>query len=233
MYPAYILVLSRAVAFDLRAQEPADPQRVTLLGLRTIATHAQVRVAKDARLEPLEEELLRTRLEQAMRQEGMIIQQLADVRDGSAAQISLVYVVISMGDKSGRETRFAASSCLHASQYVRIPRLERGGRIAYTVAPTWSSCGIVAGDTGSYRDAILLNADEQIARFLNAWRSVNVPRPAPPIQSQPGLGTRGGHVRQAPLRPVRRGLGGSERGCRNIFSPQGCQSQTREVDRVA
>ena len=188
MHPAYAAALSLALAFELGAQEPDDPQRVTLLGLRTIATHAQVRVAKNATLDPLDEGLLRAKLERAMRQEGMVIQKLADVRDGSAAQISLVYVVISMGDDSGRETRFAASSCLHASQYVRIPRLERGGRIAYTVAPTWSSCGIVAGDTGSYREAILLNADEQIARFLNAWRSVNAPRPAPPAESQSGLG---------------------------------------------
>ncbi len=188
MHPASIVALSLAVAFDLSAQQAEDPQRVTLLGLRTIATHAKVRVAKHATLDPLDEGLLRTKLEQAMRQEGITVQEHADVRDGSAAQISLVYVVISMGDESGRETRFAASSCLHASQYVRIPRLERGGRIAYTVAPTWSSCGIVAGDTGSYRDAILLNADEQIARFLDAWRSVNAPRPAPPVESQPELG---------------------------------------------
>ena len=188
MNPACILALSLALASNLSAQQSEDPQRVTLLGLRTIATHAQVRVAREATLEPVEEELLRTRLDQAMRQEGITVQQHADVRDGSAAQISLVYVVISMSDGSGRETRFAASSCLHASQYVRIPRLEPGGRIAYTVAPTWSSCGIVAGDTGSYREAILLNADEQIARFLNAWRSVNAPRPAPPARSRPGSG---------------------------------------------
>jgi hypothetical protein len=182
MRPAAIVALVLALATDLGAQQPDDPQRITLLGLRAIATHAQVRVAKQATLEPLEEELLRAKLDQAMRQEGITVQQSADVRDGSAAQISLVYVVISMGDESGRETRFAASSCLHASQYVRIPRLEPGGRIAYTVAPTWSSCGIVAGETGSYREAILLNADEQIARFLNAWRAVNAPRPAPPAE---------------------------------------------------
>jgi hypothetical protein len=188
MRPGYAVALSLVLAFDLSAQEPDDPQRVTLLGLRTVATHAQVRVARHATLDPLDEGLLRAKLEQAMRQEGMIIQKLADVRDGSAAQISLIYVVISMGDEAGRETRFAASSCLHASQYVRIPRLESGGRIAYTVAPTWSSCGIVAGATGSYRDAILLNADEQIARFLDAWRSVNASPPTPPVQSRPELG---------------------------------------------
>src|SRR5688500_5904198 len=108
MHFAYTAAVSLALAFDLSAQEPDDPQRVTLLGLRTIATHAQVRVAKQATLESLDEELLRARLDRAMRQEGMIIQKLADVRDGSAAQISLVYVVMSMGDEAGRETRFAA-----------------------------------------------------------------------------------------------------------------------------
>jgi hypothetical protein len=204
MHSASIIALSMALAFELSAQEPDDPQRITLLGLRTIATHAQVRVAQRSTLEPVDEELLRIKLEQAVLQEGMIVQKPADVRDGSAAQISLVYVVISMGDDSGRETRFAASSCLHASQYVRIPRLERGGRIAYTVAPTWSSCGIVAGDTGSYRDAILLNADEQIARFLSAWRSVNAPRPPPPVLSQPGLGLGEGTTNKLTLANERR-----------------------------
>jgi hypothetical protein len=183
-----MVVLSLMIGIDLSAQQPDDPQRVTLIGLRSIAAHAQVRVARDATLDPIDEGLLRIKLEEAMRQEGITVQEAADVRDGSAAQVSLVYVVISMGDQSGAETRFAASSCLHASQYVRIPRLEPGGRIAYTVAPTWSSCGIVAGDTGSYREAILLNADEQIARFLDAWRSVNAPRPAAPVESQTELG---------------------------------------------
>lgn len=174
----------------LSAQQLDDPQRVTLLGLRVIAAHAQVRVAKQATLHRLDEALLRTRLEQALRQEGIEVQKTGDVRDGSAAQISLVYIVMSMRDESGGETRFAASSCLHASQYVRIPRLEKGGRIAYTVAPTWSSCGIVAGDTASYRDAILHNADEQIDRFLDAWRSVNAPPPAAPTLPKPELGLR-------------------------------------------
>jgi hypothetical protein len=188
-HAAWIVVLSLALAFDLSAQEAEDPQRVTLLGLREIAAHAQVRVAKQATLDRLDEGLLRTRLEQALREEGITVQKTGDVRDGSAAQISLVYIVMSMRDESGGETRFAASSCLHASQYVRIPRLEKGGRIAYTVAPTWSSCGIVAGDTASYRDAILHNADEQMNRFLDAWRSVNAPRPAAPPLSPPELGS--------------------------------------------
>ncbi|HEX2141913.1 MAG TPA: hypothetical protein VHK28_06500 [Candidatus Limnocylindria bacterium] len=171
--PASITAFSLALASNLGAQEAEDPQRVTLLGLRHIAAHAKVQVARQATLDPVDDAVLRTRLEQALRQEGIVVQEHKDVRDGSAGQISLVYTVISMADASGRETRFAASSCLHASQYVRIPRLERGGRVAYTVAPTWSSCGIVAGSTDSYRNAILLNADEQIARFLEAWRSVN------------------------------------------------------------
>jgi hypothetical protein len=47
----------------------------------------------------------------------------------------------------------------------------------------------VAGDAGSYREAILLNADEQIARFVTAWRSVNAAPPLPPVPpSSPGLG---------------------------------------------
>jgi hypothetical protein len=201
MHPACAAALSLVLVFDLGAQEPDDPQRVTLLGLRTIATHAQVRVARQATLAPLDEGLLRTKLEQAMRQEGLVVQKGGDVRDGSAAQISLIYVVISMGDDAGRETRFAASSCLHASQYVRIPRLEHGGRIAYTIAPTWSSCGIVAGDTASYLDAILLNADEQIARFLKAWRSVNASAPAPPVQSRPPVRPVRTNLPELPLRP--------------------------------
>lgn len=90
-----------------------------------------------------------------MRQEGIVVQQDGDVRDGSAARVSLVYLVLPVEDEAGNEARFMASSCLHASQYVRIPRLEAGGRIAYTVAPTWSSCGLVAGDTAGYRETIL------------------------------------------------------------------------------
>jgi hypothetical protein len=68
---------------------------------------------------------------------------------------------------------------------VSVPRL---GRYVYAVVPTWRSCGILAGDNQSYSDTILRNADEQIARFLDAWRTVNAPRPAPSLPSNPELG---------------------------------------------
>jgi hypothetical protein len=187
-YPTYIVALSLALAFDLSAQQLDDFQRTTLLGLKHIAVHARVQVTERATLHRIDERLLHTKLEQALRQEGIVVQQPGDLRDGSAARISLVYLVIPMGYESGRETGFAASSCLHAAQYVRIPRLERGGRIAYTVAPTWSSCGVIAGYADSYEQTVLKNADEQIARFLNAWRSVNAPRPSAPNSSTPALG---------------------------------------------
>jgi hypothetical protein len=118
----------------------------------------------------------------------MVVQGGSDLRDGSAAQLSLMYQVLPVRDEAGEETTFVASSCLQALQYVRIPRLEKGGRIAYTVAPTWSSCSLLAGDIALYEGTLLQNADEQIARFLNAWRSVNVPRPAAPSSSSPQLG---------------------------------------------
>ncbi|HEY9015063.1 MAG TPA: hypothetical protein VIM84_08370 [Gemmatimonadales bacterium] len=194
MYRARHLSCSVAVSLALagpgRAQQSAEePQRVTLIGLRAFAVHARVQVPEPARLLRLDEGLLRGKLEQAIRGEGMVVQGSADLRDGSAAQLSLVYQVIPIRDASGEETWFAASSCLQAFQYVRIPRLEAGGRIAYTVAPTWRSCSLIAGDTALYEGTVLQNADEQIQRFLSAWRSVNLPRPASPPSSSPQLGT--------------------------------------------
>jgi hypothetical protein len=187
-HSVHIVAFSLAVALDLSAQQRDDPQRITLLGLRHIAVHARVQVTERAGLHKLDERVLHTKLEQALRQEGIVVQQAGDVRDGSAGRISLIYLVIPMGHEAGRETGFAASSCLDASQYVRIPRLEAGGRIAYTVAPTWSSCGVIAGYADSYEEMVLQNADEQITRFLTAWRSVNPPRLPAPARSRPGLG---------------------------------------------
>lgn len=116
-----------------------------------------------------------------MRPEGISVLGGGDVRDGSAAQISLLYLVIETRDKAGQETGFAASSCLHVAQTVSVPRLRLAGRPTYAVVPTWRSCGILVGDTQSYSDTILRNADEQIARFLTAWRAVNRP-----VQHHPG-----------------------------------------------
>lgn len=183
-----LLGLPLALVGNLCAQQlDNDPQRMTLTALRRFAVHAKVQVSERSGLPLFDEALLRARVELAMRQEGMIIQGSDDVRDGSGAQISLLYLVVQIKDKSGHEAGFAAYSCLQVYQNVRIPRLSVGGRITYAVAPTWSSCGILVGDDGSYREKILQNADEQIARFLNAWRTVNPPPPSP-VLSTPELG---------------------------------------------
>jgi hypothetical protein len=185
----YFVGFPLVLVSNLWAQQPgADPQRTTLIGLRSFGVHAKVQVSEPARLQPFDEALLRAKIELAMRREGMVIMGPDDVRDGSAAQISLLYVVIQIRDKADHETGFAASSCLHISQTVRIPRLSVAGRITYAVAPTWSSCAIMAGDHDSFSNQILQNADEQIARFLKAWRAVNKPAPAPPVLSTPELG---------------------------------------------
>jgi hypothetical protein len=188
-YIVYSAGFPLALVGNLCAQQLGnDQQRMSLTALRSFAVHAKVQVSEPARLQPFDEALLRSKMELAMRREGMVIQGPDDVRDGSGAQISLLYLVIQIRDKVGHDAGFAAFSCLHASQTVRIPRLSVGGRITYTVAPTWSSCGAIVGDNDSYRDKILQNADEQIARFLKAWRTVNKATPAPPVLSTPELG---------------------------------------------
>lgn len=188
----YLVGFPLVLASNLCAQQPGeDHQRISLIGLRRFGVHAKVQVSEPARLQPFDEALLRSKMELAMRREGMVVLGPDDVRDGSAAQINLLYVVIQIRDKADHETGFAASSCLHISQTVRIPRLSVAGRITYAVASTWSSCGIMAGDNGSFSSQILQNADEQIARFLKAWRAVNKPSPAPPVLSTPELGVLG------------------------------------------
>lgn len=160
---------------------------MTLMGLRKFAVHVKVQLAEGATLRRIDESLLRTRMELALGQLGVVIDSGSTVRDGSAASISLLYLVVETRDQSGKETGFAASSCLQAAQIVRIPRLTTDRHIAYAVVPTWRSCGILVGDTDSYTATILRNADQQIARFLQAWRIVNTPRPTPAVSS-PELG---------------------------------------------
>jgi hypothetical protein len=180
--PAAALLLTLGGA--LSAQQSNDRQRMSLAGLKTFAVHTQLQVAGPAALERIDETRLRDKMERAVRREGIVIQDAGDVRNGSAAQISLTYLVMPIRNEAGHEAGFAASSCIHASQYVRLPRQEVGGRIVYTVAPTWSSCSMMVGDASAYRSSILRNADGQIARFLDAWRSVNpVRRAAPPAPS--------------------------------------------------
>jgi hypothetical protein len=184
-----------ALVSSLPAQQPSDnPERMTLTGLRRFAVYAKVQVSERATLPRIDESLLRSKVELAMRREGISILSDHDVRDGSAAHISLSYLVTEISNNEGLPTGFAASSCLHAAQTVSLPRLSVTGRPAYAVVPTWHSCSIMAGDNGSYREKILQNADEQIARFLNAWLTVNKPSPAPSTFA-PELGV--SHVRHA------------------------------------
>jgi hypothetical protein len=181
-----LLALTLALAGNVFAQHPDDdPQRMTLTGLRNFAVYARVQLSERATLPPIDENRLRSKIEQEIRREGMSIVGGNDVRDGPGAHLSLLYMVIETRDRAGLETGFAAFSCLQAEQTVSVPRL---GRYVYAVVPTWRSCGILAGDNQSYSDTILRNADEQIARFLDAWRMVNAPRPAPSLPSNPELG---------------------------------------------
>jgi hypothetical protein len=183
--PVKVFAFSFVLAGNLLGQGAQDdPQRMTLIGLRNFAVHAQVQLPERTTLPPIDQNRLRSKMEEAIEQEGMSIVRSNDIRDGPGAHLNLLYIVIETRDRTGQETGFAAFSCLQAEQTVNVPRL---GRYVYAVAPTWRSCGIVAGDTASYRGTIERNADKQIARFLAAWRMVNPPRPAPspPSNSKP------------------------------------------------
>jgi hypothetical protein len=173
-YVAQVLGFSLSLASMLTAQQADDdPQRASLAGLRRFAVHAQVQVASRASLPTVDLNLLETKLQLAIRQEGLELQGPNDVRDGAAAQVSLVYLVLAVRDQAGHDAGYAASSCIHAAQLVRIPRVIGNRQFTYAMAPTWSSCGMMVGDTASFRDKILQNADEQISRFRTAWRAVN------------------------------------------------------------
>src|SRR6187551_2181050 len=100
----------------LAAQTEAETQRATLTGLRSFGVHASVQLSQGATLEPIEERVLRARVEDALRREGIVIQTRGDVRDGSQASLDLLYVVMQTKDTAGRALGFAASSCLQASQ---------------------------------------------------------------------------------------------------------------------
>jgi hypothetical protein len=163
----------------LAAQTEAETQRATLTGLRSFGVHASVQLSQGATLEPIDERVLRARVEDALRREGIVIQTRGDVRDGSQASLDLLYVVMQTKDTAGRALGFAASSCLQASQMVRIPRLTTPKHIAYAVVSTWRSCGLLVGDSASFQPTLIQNADQQLARFLEAWRRVNLPPPAP------------------------------------------------------
>jgi hypothetical protein len=165
---------SLTIAGNAAAQQlNPDPLRMTLSRLGNFAVHARVQVSQEAALERVDEKLLRSRIEQALRREGISVESETDVRDGSQASLDLLYMVMETKDRNGKAIGFAASSCLQASQIVRIPRLTTPKRIAYAVVPTWRSCGLLVGYTESFSTSILQNADEHIIRFIEAWRMVN------------------------------------------------------------
>jgi hypothetical protein len=164
---------------DLAGQTEAETQRATLTGLRSFGVHASVQLSQGATLEAIDERVLRDRVGDALRREGIAIQTRSDVRDGSQASLDLLYVVMQTKDTAGHALGFAASSCLQASQMVRIPRLTTPKHIAYAVVSTWRSCGLLVGDSASFGRTMLQNADQQLVRFLEAWRRVNLPPPAP------------------------------------------------------
>jgi hypothetical protein len=180
-----VLGLSLLRAADLAGQTEAETQRATLTGLRSFGVHASVQLSQGATLERIEEKVLRDRIGDALRREGIMIQTRSDVRDGSQASLDLLYVVMQTKDTAGQALGFAASSCLQASQMVRIPRLTTPKHIAYAVVSTWRSCGLLVGDSASFGRTMLQNADQQLARFLEAWRRVNLPPPAPASQVSP------------------------------------------------
>ncbi len=145
-----VLGLSLLRAADLAAQTEAETQRATLTGLRSFGVHASVQLSQGATLERIDERVLRDRIEDALRREGIMIQTRSDVRDGSQASLDLLYVVMQTKDTAGHALGFAASSCLQASQMVRIPRLTTPKHIAYAVVSTWRSCGLLVGDSASF-----------------------------------------------------------------------------------
>ena len=186
--------LALALAGNVVAQQPNDdPQRMTLTGLKNFAVYARVQLSQRAKLPAIDENFLRSKMEQEIKRAGISIVGGNDVRDGPGAHLSLLYLVLETRDRGGEQIGFAAFSCIQAEQTVTVPRL---GRYAYAVVPTWRSCGVLMGDTESYRGTIQRNADEQIARFLEAWRVVNTPRPPAPSVSSPELGMVSGSVKE-------------------------------------
>jgi hypothetical protein len=165
--------LHPALSTLLSAQSDGDPQQKTLNALRTFAVHAQVQISDPAALSRVDEGLLRERLEDAVRREGLTVQQSGDVRNGTQAEVALQYLVVTLPDSWGRPSSFAASSCIEASQLVRLQRITPTGAPVYAVVPTWRTCGMLVGDKAAFRGTILRNADEQIARFVRAWRKAN------------------------------------------------------------
>ena len=182
-----LVVLSLGWEGNLFAQRiDAETQRATLTALRKFAVYARVQLSQGATVPPIDESVLRSRIENALQRESIAIDTRTDVRDGSQASLDLLYLVMQTKGTDGR-AGFAASSCLQVSQMVRIPRLTTSKHIAYAVVSTWRSCGLLVGDSASFGPTILQNADQQLGRFVQAWRVVNQPPPASPPPPTPGL----------------------------------------------
>jgi hypothetical protein len=190
------LGLSLGLVANLVAQTEAETQRATLTGLRSFAVYARVQLSQSATLPRIDETVLRNKIEDALRREGIRVQTRNDMRDGSQASLDLLYMVIQTKDTSGHALGFAASSCLQASQMVRIPRLTTPKHIAYAVVSTWRSCGLLVGDSASLGPTILQNADEHIIRFIDAWRFANTPPPDPRFPATSELSMAGRQYRR-------------------------------------
>lgn len=190
------LGLSLGLVANLVAQTEAETQRATLTGLRSFAVYARVQLSQSATLQRIDERVLRNKIEDALRREGIRVQTRNDMRDGSQASLDLLYMVIQTKDTGGHALGFAASSCLQASQMVRIPRLTTPKHIAYAVVSTWRSCGLLVGDSASLGPTVLQNADEHIIRFIDAWRFANTPPPDPRFPATSELSMAGRHYRR-------------------------------------
>jgi len=175
---SFVLLFLGLFASVLGQQPESDPQQRTLTGLRTFAAHARVQGADPAALPAIDESVLRSRLEDGIRRAGIQVQQANDVRNGTQAEVGLQYLVVALPDSWGRPSSFAASACIEASQLVQLQRITPTGAPVYAVVPTWRSCGVLVGDKVSFTGTILRNADQQIARFIQAWRKANA-RPGP------------------------------------------------------
>jgi hypothetical protein len=146
---------------------------MTLRGLHHFAVHARVQLSGEAPLQALDQGVLRAKLEAALRREGIGVVGETDVRDGTQAEIGFQYLVIGTPNQPGGRTGFVASTCIEAAQLVKLQRITKSGAPVYAVVPTWRSCGIVLGDSASYTQKMLQTADQQIGRFIRAWRGVN------------------------------------------------------------
>src|SRR4051812_50166888 len=86
---------SLLLAGNLLAQGAQDdPQGRTLAGLKNFAVHAQVQFSAGTTLPPIDQDGLRGKMEQGIRQEGMEILRGNDVRDGPRGPPNLLLLSV-------------------------------------------------------------------------------------------------------------------------------------------